>query len=37
MRNNAAASLDAGTTLSGEANGGWLVVWALSLAQLVAC
>ena len=36
MRNNAAASLDAGTALSGEVKGGWLLVWALSLAQLVA-
>jgi len=32
----AAASLDARAALSGEASGGWPLVWALSLAQLVA-
>jgi MFS family permease len=36
LTRNAAASLDASTALAGEANGGWPLVWALSLAQLVA-
>jgi predicted MFS family arabinose efflux permease len=31
-----AASLDADAALSGEASGGWPLVWALSLAQLVS-
>jgi predicted MFS family arabinose efflux permease len=35
-RNGGAASIDAGATASGEAAGGWPLVWALSLAQLVA-
>jgi hypothetical protein len=35
-RNGATASLDAGTALAGEASGGWPLVWALSLAQLVS-
>jgi predicted MFS family arabinose efflux permease len=35
-RNVAAASLDVSTAPAGEASGGWPLVWALSLAQLVA-
>src|SRR5260221_10663508 len=36
MRNGTAAPLDAGTAPAGEASGGWPLVWALSLAQLIA-
>lgn len=35
-RNGAAAPSDAGTARPDEASGGWPLVWALSLAQLVA-
>lgn len=36
MRSSAAASLDTGAPHSAEASGGWKLVWALSLAQLVS-